>query len=120
MRSTSSGEFVGIIGQPRGMFDSPADAAPIERTKLFLCGNASDQASQHRFARRGPTGLVIEIRQDLEVLSNIGIQRSQQMIEHPVAEQHHLHVQRDGIRFKRNSRCPPDEPGDILDRNFLA
>ena len=74
----------------------------------------------HRLARRRTLDIVIEVGQHLEVLRGIRIGRGQQVVQHAVAEQHDLHVERDRIRLQRHRRGHAHEPRGVLDHDLLA
>ena len=62
--------------------------------------------------------LILEVGQYLEVFVDFGIERHQQVVEQPAAEQHDLHIERDRVRLKRNRAGQPEKATDILDLDF--
>jgi len=69
----------------------------------------------NRLVVRRAVDIVLEIRQHLEVLADIRVERRQQVIEQPVAKQDDLDVERDWIGLQRHRVRDPDEPADVLD-----
>ena len=88
------------------MFDQPRDGGVVERHQPLLPGDGGDQPRQHRLGIRRAVDIVVEIRQHLEVLRELGIQRGQQVVQHTVAEQHDLHVEWNRVRRHwRDAAC---------------
>ena len=113
-----------MVGEPRRHVRSTrATAGAIER-----CEQAIAQREPRRsVARTSPRcrgvarKVVFEIgAAQLEMLAQLGIGRAKQEVEHPVAEQHDLHLQRNRVGLERDRVRQADEASDVLDRDLAA
>src|SRR6516162_11178922 len=62
--------------------------------------------------------LIFEVRQYLKMFADFGIERHQQIVEQPAAEQHDFHVEGDRIGFEGNCAGQAYKATDILDSDF--
>ena len=75
--------------------------------------------SSSSFSRRA-IEVVLEIRENLEVLAQFRIERDEQEVEQTLAEQDDLHLDRNRIGLQRNGAGQPQKPCNILDRDVAA
>jgi len=51
---------------------------------------------------RGAVQLLLEIGRHLEQLAEFGVEVVEQVVQQPIPEQDHLHVERDSLRLQRD------------------
>ena len=102
-------QLVGMIGQPGRVLDHQRGAGAIDRLKAMPPRQRRDHARVRGFRRRRPIDIILEIGEHLEMLGDIRVEGRQQVVQQPIAEQDHLHIERDRIGFERDGACQPDE-----------
>ena len=108
-------ELAGVVGDPRGMLQQQRDAVARDRLEAVMRHDRRNQPSVQRLARGRAVDLVLEVGEHLEVLADLGIERHQQVVEQPTAEQNDLDVERDRVRLERHRAGQADETTDVLD-----
>ena len=91
-------QLVRVIGKPRRVLDQQRGTGAIDRLEIVPPRQRGDQARMCGLAGRRAVDIVLEVGEHLEVLGKIGIEGSQQVVQQPIAEQHHLDVERDRDR----------------------
>ncbi len=79
-----------------------ADGAGIERAQRAIARHVADQPGVELHGFRRAVHRLLEIDGDLEQVLEIGIVLRQEVIEHALAEQHDLDVERNGLRLERH------------------
>ena len=77
--------------------------APRSRGRsLAFLGHCPEHPGEQESVAVGPVNVFGEIDRHFEQLAEIGIERAEQVIEHTVADQDDLDVERDRLRFERD------------------
>ena len=106
-----------MVGQARGVFDDPSERFAIERPEGVAFGDRGRQTAENRLVLRRSGKIVLEVDENLEVLAEFGVQRAKQEIKQAIAEQHDLHLQRNGIGLERNRAGEAEEAADVFDHD---
>ena len=113
-------QLVRVIGEPRGMLDQKRGSGAIDRLETIAPHQRGNQARMGGFAGRRTIDVVLEVRKHFEMLGDIRIEGRQEVIEHPVAEQHHFDIERNWVGFKRDSAGEADKAAQIFDPDLTA
>ena len=98
----------------------PSGGFAVQRPQAVALGNRAGKAGEDRLGLRRPGELVLEVDQHLEMLGEFRVVGEQQEIEQPVADEHDLHLERDGIGFERDGAREAEEAADVLDGDLSA
>ena len=97
-------EFFAVLARARAVVDDAGHRAPVERKQSVAPAYRGGDAGIEVGSLRAPRETVGEVDLHLEQLAEVGIVFVQQVVEQPVAEQHDLRFERDGLRLDRYDR----------------
>ncbi len=96
----SRGEFALVRRQAAGALYDGCHAATVKGLQPSVGGECGDHAGIKRLVGRVPVQRVLEVRLHLEQLEKLRVVFTQQVIKQAFTQQHHLHVQRNGLRLQ--------------------
>ncbi len=103
-----------LVGRlARGVFQQAGHRRAVERLQLVAAGNAGNELGIGLVGFVRPHHLILKVDHHLEQLAELGVILVQLVIEHAVAQQHHLHVERDRLRLQRDGT---DKAVDLAQR----
>ena len=95
-------EPLGVGGDPGRVLDDPRGGVPRERPQPLAAGRVRDHLAVARGVAVISRQLIVEVRGHLEELGEVRVGTAQQIVDGGIAQQHHLHVERDGLRLQRD------------------
>ena len=108
--SDLDGQLLAVVGQARAFVDDARDAGCIDGLQAVLLDDRCDQARVGVVVLGRAGDGVVEVGLHLEEAREVRIVRGEQVVELPIAEQHDLDVERDGLRDRgsawRSGRRP--------------
>ena len=96
-------QLLAIVGQARAFVDDARHAGRIERLQPVLLDDRGDQARVGVVVLARARDGVVEVGLHLEEAGEVRIVRGQQVVELAIAEQDHLHVERNGLGVERSA-----------------
>jgi len=97
------------------MLDQQSGAGAINGLETMASRQSRDHARMRYFRRGRAIDVILKVGEHLEMLGDIGIEGRQEVIQQPVAEQDHLHIERDRIGFERDRAREPYETTQLFD-----
>jgi hypothetical protein len=114
------GKLLRILGAARAVLDHPRHRAAIERPQLFAPHQGADQARVQQVVVRRALHFVLEVGRHLEQLAELRIVLGEQVIQHAVADQDHLGVERDRLRLQRHGADQAVHLAERLDADLAG
>ena len=112
------GKLARMAGETGGIFGKAGDGEGVKIRQALSAGRRGDEAREQH---RGPIVArdhVVEIRDHLEMLAEFGVGISQEVIQHPLADQHHLKVAGNRFRLQQGRGGQAERAVDRLDPDF--
>ena len=93
----AGGEFFLVLHQSRPIFDDPGNAAGIKVAESFALTTGADEAGIGHNIVFGPVDLKVEVRLDLEGLTEIRVHGREIVIEERLSDHDHLGIGRNRV-----------------------
>ena len=114
------GQFALVRRQPTGMLNQPGYRASLQRAHVQGPGHGCNHSGIDFVAFIVTVQIVLEIRLHLEQVQEVRVVMGQQVIQHPVAKQHHLDRHRNRLRLQTDGTHQPIQPLKGLDAYFTG
>ncbi len=94
------GELLRVAREAGATLDHAGGGLPVEWPQAVGSGHRGQLTGEPVLRRSVAIRGVVEVGGDLEELGELRVELAQQVVDHPLANQHHLHVQRDRLRLQ--------------------
>ena len=102
------------------MFEHHGHGVSIQRVQTFALRQGREQSCEDCLVLGRSRQIVFEIGKNLEMLRQFGIEGSEQKIQHSIAEQDDLQLERNRIGLQRHRAGEAEKSANILDRDLAA
>ena len=108
-------QLLRIAGDPGALLDDPRHRGAVERADARLVDDAADQPGVAAGVAVPPVHPAAEVGGDPEQLGELRVVEGEQIVDHRIAEEDDLQVQRDRLRLQRRRRGEAQGLGRRLD-----
>ena len=113
-------QLLPVAGQPRALLEDARDRRGIERLQAVRRRDRGHDPRIVAIVRLRAADRVVEIRLHLEQPGEVGIVLAEHVVQLPVADQHHLDVERDRLGIERLRRDQAGRLRRLLDPDLAG